>query len=267
MLFVPFSFRDFIDIVLVAIFMYWIYRSMRGTNAPYALTGIMGIYILWIVVRALNMELLSSIFGAIISVGAVALIVVFQPEIRRFLHNLGMRRYRFGILSNIFNLAYDSKKSEILPVVEAAAAMSRSHRGAIFVLTQLSDMQLITEGGVYIDAKISAQLLRSIYSEGSPLSDGAVVINSGRVVAAKCTLPVTQGDVPMSLGMRHRAAIGLSEVSDAIIVVVSQQTGQIAIARSGHLTKNLSADDLASELSIFVSQEEDSNINKEEVAQ
>ncbi len=252
MWFVPFSLRDLIDIVLVALIMYWLYRSTRGTNAPYILTGIVAVYMLWVVVRALNMELLSNILGQVISVGVIALIVVFQPEIRRFLHIIGIRQHKFGLIARLFRHTSVSNNKEVLPIVEAASALSRSHTGALIVITQLSDLSLISEGGVSIDAKLSTQLIRAILAEKSPLHDGAIVVDVGRIVAAKCILPVTQSEIPMSLGMRHRAAIGLSEVSDAIVVIVSEQTGQISLARSGQLTRDLSADDLACELLVCI---------------
>ncbi len=265
MWFVPFTFRDIIDIFLVALIMFWLYRSTRGTNAPYILTGIIAVYMLWVVVRALNMELLSTILGQVISVGVIALIIVFQPEIRRFLHIIGERQHKLGIISLLFNRSRASN-SDILPIIEAASALSRAHIGAIIVISQLSDLRLISEGGVNIDAKLSTSLIRAIFAENSPLHDGAIVVESGRIVAAKCTLPITQSEVPMSLGMRHRAAIGLSEVSDAIIVIISQQTGQISLARSGNITRNLSADDLACELLVRIDSKSSSN-NDEEVAQ
>ena len=174
--FVPFTFVDFIDIILVAVIMYWIYRMTKGTNAPYILSGIIAVYLLWVVVRALNMELLSTILGQLISVGAIALIIVLQ-----------------------------------------------------------SDLRLIAEGGIALDAKVSTSLLKNIFFKNAPLHDGAVLIEGDRIVAAKCILPVTQSDVPKSFGTRHRAAIGMSEISDAIIVVVSEETGDISIAQGGEI--------------------------------
>lgn len=218
---------------------------------------------LWVVVRALNMELLATILGQVISVGVIALIVVFQPEIRRFIHMLGMRKHNFGLASRLFKNAYRSNNNEILSIIEASAALSRSRVGALIVISQLSDLHLITEGGVNVDAKVSTPLIRSIFAEKSPLRDGAIVVESGRIVAAKCILPITQSEVPMSLGMRHRAAIGLSDVSDAIVVIVSQHTGQISLAKSGHLTRDLSADDLARELLVCIATESSSDSDKE----
>ncbi len=248
MWFIPFSFRDLLDIVLMALIMYWIYRSTRGTNAPYILTGIAIIYAVWVVVKSLNMELLSSVLGQIISVGAIALLIVFQPEIRRFLHLLGMRQKELDFINKIFGSSYDSNDVHILPIVEAASALSLRRSGATFVLSRLSDLSLITGGGVGVDARLTSKLLLSLVGEGSPLRDGAVVVAKDRVVAAGCILPVTQSELSLSYEMRHRAAIGLSEISDAIIVVVSEYGGQISVARGGYMLNNLSSFELAREL-------------------
>lgn len=242
--FVPFTFVDLIDIILVAVIMYWIYRMTKGTNAPYILTGIIAIYLLWVVVRTLNMELLSSILGQLISVGAIALIIVFQPELRRFLQMIGMRQKNFTFISRIFNSGHDTIQTNVAPIVAACREMSQSKTGALIVIGQQSDLRLITEGGITIDAKVSTPLLRNIFFKNAPLHDGAVVIEGDRVVAAKCILPVTQSDVPKSYGTRHRAAIGMSEISDAIIVVVSEETGDISIAQGGQLQRNINSERL-----------------------
>ena len=213
--FVPFTFVDFIDIILVAVIMYWIYRMTKGTNAPYILSGIIAIYLLWVVVRTLNMELLSTILGQLISVGAIALIIVFQPELRRFLQVIGMRQKHFNFITRIFSTGDDT------------------------VIGQQSDLRLIAEGGIALDAKVSTSLLKNIFFKNAPLHDGAVLIEGDRIVAAKCILPVTQSDVPKSYGTRHRAAIGMSEISDAIIIVVSEETGGISIAQGGELRRNI----------------------------
>ena len=225
--FVPFTFVDFIDIILVAVIMYWIYRMTKGTNAPYILSGIIAIYLLWVVVRALNMELLSTILGQLISVGAIALIIVFQPELRRFLQMIGMRQKHFNFISRIFSTGEDTVQTNVAPIVTACREMSETKTGALIVIGQQSDLRLIAEGGI--------ALLKNIFFKNAPLHDGAVLIEGDRIVAAKCILPVTQSDVPKSFGTRHRAAIGMSEISDAIIVVVSEETGDISIAQGGEI--------------------------------
>lgn len=243
--FVPFTFIDFIDIILVAAIMFWIYRATRGTNAPYIISGIIMIYLMWVVVRTLNMELLSNILGQFVSVGVIALIIVFQPEIRRFLQMIGMRQKRFNFIARIFNRNDNTSVTIIAPIVQACREMSAHKTGALIVIGRQSDLRLITEGGIAIDAKISTPLLENIFFKNAPLHDGAVVIEGDRIVAAKCILPVTQSDVPKSYGTRHRAAIGMSEISDAIILVVSEETGGISIAHCGTIHRDIAPDQLA----------------------
>ena len=229
--FVPFTFVDFIDIILVAVIMYWIYRMTKGTNAPYILSGIIAIYLLWVVVRTLNMELLSTILGQLISVGAIAL--------RRFLQVIGMRQKHFNFITRIFSTGDDTVQTNVVPIVTACREMSETKTGALIVIGQQSDLRLIAEGGIALDAKVSTSLLKNIFFKNAPLHDGAVLIEGDRIVAAKCILPVTQSDVPKSYGTRHRAAIGMSEISDAIIIVVSEETGGISIAQGGELRRNI----------------------------
>ena len=243
--FVPFTFIDFIDIILVAAIMFWIYRATRGTNAPYIISGIIMIYLMWVVVRTLNMELLSNILGQFVSVGVIALIIVFQPEIRRFLQMIGMRQKRFNFIARIFNRNDNTSVTIIAPIIQACREMSAHKTGALIVIGRQSDLRLITEGGIAIDAKISTPLLENIFFKNAPLHDGAVVIEGDRIVAAKCILPVTQSDVPKSYGTRHRAAIGMSEISDAIILVVSEETGGISIAHGGTIHRDIAPDQLA----------------------
>ena len=229
--FVPFTFVDFIDIILVAVIMYWIYRMTKGTNAPYILSGIIAIYLLWVVVRTLNMELLSTILGQLISVGAIALIIVFQPELRRFLQVIGMRQKHFNFITRIFSTGDDTVQTNVVPIVTACREMSETKTGALIVIGQQSDLRLIAEGGIALDAKVSTSLLKNIFFKNAPLHDGAVLIEGDRIVA--------QSDVPKSYGTRHRAAIGMSEISDAIIIVVSEETGGISIAQGGELRRNI----------------------------
>ena len=238
--FIPFTLIDLIDIVLVATIMYWIYRVTRGTNAPYIFSGIIAIYLLWVVVRTLNMELLSSMLGQVISVGVIALIILFQPELRRFLQLIGLRQKHFNFISRIFSTTEEEQSTvNIEPIVTACRDMAETKTGALIVIRQESDLRLIAEGGIAIDAKTSVSLLKNIFFKNAPLHDGAVLVEGDRIVAAKCILPVTQSDVPKDYGTRHRAAIGMSEISDAIIVIVSEETGGIAIAQGGELRRNI----------------------------
>ncbi len=237
--FIPFTFVDFIDILLVALIMFWIYRMTKGTNAPYILSGIIAIYLMWVVVRTLNMELLSTILGQLISVGVIALIIVFQPELRRFLQMIGIRQKHFNFITRIFSPVEARPRTDVAPIVAACRDMAATKTGALIVIGLQSDLTLIAEGGIAVDAKVSPDLLQNIFFKNAPLHDGAVLIHNDRVVAAKCILPVTQSDVPKSYGTRHRAALGMSEISDAVIVVVSEETGGISVAQGGQLRRDV----------------------------
>ncbi len=264
--FVPFSFIDFIDIILVAVIMYWIYRMTRGTNAPYIFTGIIAIYLLWVVVRTLNMELLSTILGQVISVGAIAVIIVFQPELRRFLQMIGMRQKHLNFITRIFSPADEQQKTDIATIASACREMAETKTGALIVIGQQSDLRLIAEGGIALDAKVTKTLLKNIFFKNAPLHDGAVLVEGDRIVAAKCILPVTQSEVPKEFGTRHRSAIGMSEISDAIIVVVSEETGHISIAHGGEIRQNIEPARLLQTLQRYLSLNTRKR-NKKEVAE
>lgn len=249
--FIPFTILDFVDILLVALLMFGIYRMTRGTNAPYIFTGIIVIYVVWVVVRALNMTLLQTILGQIVSVGVIALLIIFQPEIRSFLQVLGMRQRGFTFINNIFNNG-PALEIDLEPVVTACSEMSLTKTGALIVLAQKSDLRDIIDNGIKIDAQVSVALLGNIFFKNAPLHDGAAIVADNRVVAAKCILPVTQSNVPKSYGTRHRAAIGITETSDAIAVVVSEETGGISVAYGGKIERNIAPTNLASVISSHI---------------
>ncbi|MBR2368346.1 MAG: diadenylate cyclase CdaA [Alistipes sp.] len=239
--FIPFTFVDFVDIVLVASLFYGVYRAMKGTSAPYIMMGIFVIYLLWILVRTFNLVLFSTILGQIISVGVIAILIIFQPEIRHFLQVIGRQRGRFEFLSRIFNLRQRKSEDDVdlRPIVQACQEMGEQKVGALIIIKQASDLSVIVESGIAIDAKVSTALLENIFFKNAPLHDGAVVISGGRVVAAKCVLPSTQQAVPKAYGMRHRAALGMSEVSDAIVIAVSEETGGISLAHDSVIKRNI----------------------------
>ena len=241
--FIPFTFIDFIDILLVASLMFGLYRMTRGTNAPYIFTGIIFVYVIWVVVRALNMELLQTILGQVISVGMIAIIILFQPELRSFLQMIGRRRGAFNFINRIF--ARTSNEPTLNPIVTAAVEMASTKTGALIVLAQRSDLSDIIDSGITINAQLSVPLLENIFFKNAPLHDGAVVVQDNRVAAAKCILPVTQSNVPKSYGTRHRAAIGITETSDAIVVVVSEETGGISVAYGGKIERDIAPQNLA----------------------
>lgn len=255
--FIPFTFIDFLDILLVALMMFGIYRMTRGTNAPYIFTGIIVVYIMWVVVRALNMALLQTILGQIVSVGVIALFIIFQPELRSFLQVVGMRQRGFKFINNIFN-SRNNTETAVQPIVTACTEMSLTKTGALIVIAQESDLRDIIDSGISIDAQVSVALLENIFFKNAPLHDGAAIIVNNRVAAAKCILPVTQSNVPKSYGTRHRAAIGITETSDAIVVVVSEETGGLSVACGGKIERNIAPTNLAAVItSHFVNREAD----------
>ncbi len=249
--FIPFTLVDFIDILLVSLLLYGLYRATKGTNALYILSGIVLIYLAWVVVNALNMELLSTILTQIISVGVIAFLIVFQPEIRRFLQMIGVRQKQLKFISRIFGSA-QKEELDLTPIVAACREMSESKTGALIVIGQRSDLTLIIDGGIAINATLSQSLLQNLFFKNAPLHDGAVIIKGNSIVAAKCILPVTQSVVPKSYGTRHRAALGMSEISDAIIVVVSEETGGISIAHDGQLRRNIDPNRLTGAINRYI---------------
>lgn len=232
--------------------MYWIFRSTKGTNAPFILSGVIALYVLWVVVKGFNLELLSNILGQIMAVGAIALIVIFQPEIRRFLQLLRSRNRHSRIFDKLFGPKKGAKMTMVYPIVDAIVELSKNRVGGVVVLSQHSDLSLITEGGVEIDAKLSTELLLTLMGEKSSLRNGAVVVDSGRIVATGCILPLTQSGTSEAFSVRQKAALGLSEISDAVIVVVDGFDGNISIVNSGTIKERVGVDIFASALREYV---------------
>ncbi|HOO99076.1 MAG TPA: diadenylate cyclase CdaA [Bacteroidales bacterium] len=246
---VPITVLDIIDILLVAFIFYQLYRIIKGTAALSIFIAIFLIYLFWLLVKALNMELVSSIIGQVTGVGVIALIVVFQQEVRRFLLMLGnryMRNTRFTLKRFFSNLDENILAPAVVEeLVEAAVSMSGKRIGALIVIGRQTRLAAYTEEGQIIKAQISAELLETLFFKNNPLHDGAVLIEDGLILAARCPLPVTdQFKLPSNLGMRHRAAIGMSEHTDAIVVVVSEETGRISYSESGILREGLKPNEL-----------------------
>lgn len=264
--FINITITDIIDIFLVALIIFYLYKLTKGTSVPGIFMGILSIYLLWVIVKALNMELLSAILGNITGVGFVAIIVVFQPEIRRFLQRFGTRtNHRWlKFFDKIFvNGEHSSNDLGIVPpIAKACSDMSATKTGALIVIQQEMNLDTIVETGVKVDAVITPSLLKNLFFKNSPLHDGAVIIDHGRIRAAKCVLPSTEREVPLSFGMRHRAAMGMSEASDAIIVVVSEETGTISIAQNGRVQQHIAPDKLEEAIASRLATEEKQNDGK-----
>ncbi len=240
---------DIIDIILVALVLYQLYRLIRGTAALSLFFAIFLIYVFWLVVKALNMELISAILGQIIGVGAIALIIVFQQEVRRFLLAIGnryMNRSRFS-LGRLFSVSKRHQRSpgEVDEIVKACENMALKRTGSLIVIARKSSLDIFSEGGEILKARISSELLETIFFKNTPLHDGAVLIEGGLITAARCTLPITdQVLLPAHYGMRHRAAIGMSEHSDSLILVTSEESGKISVVDNGSVRENVKPNDL-----------------------
>lgn len=237
---VPLRFIDIIDILLVAFLMYQIYILIKGSIAIYIFVTVFAFYILWLLVKE-NFLLLGSILSQIISVGFIAIIILFQQEIRRFLVLIGTRYLsRTGIsLENIFSDP-DSEDKDI-PVnfiVKACINMAKSRVGALIVLKRKSALDDYEKSGDILNADISGRLIESIFNKTSPLHDGAVIIVKDKIRAARCVLPVSDNfELPASYGLRHRAAVGVTEETDALVIVISEETGEVSIAEAGRIKK------------------------------
>jgi len=252
--FIRFTWSDALDVLLVSFLLFQLYRILKGSVAINIFFGILSVYFLWLLVKAFKMQLLSGILGQFVGVGVIALIIVFQPEIRRFLlligtsgfFSKGKMRFLFGNL-----LGEDSNKPElaILSMVRACKNMSESRTGAIMVIATKTDLGFYANTGDPIEAHVSARLLESIFYKNSPLHDGAVIIDQNHIKAARCVLPVSErDDFPAQLGMRHRAASGITESTDAVAIIVSEQTGDITYSINGELYQNIRPEELKERL-------------------
>ena len=237
-------FLDVLDILLVAFIIYELYNLLKGSVSINMLFAIVAMFFIWRITDALGMELLREILGAFFSVGIIALFIIFQPEIRQFLLTLGKtdfiqkgkRRRRFLFWHFIDESPYIV---DIDKLVHACQKMSNNRHGALIIITRQHELEVIKETGQYINADISVELLENIFFPNSPLHDGAVIISANRIESARCILPVSKSPQLQNLGLRHRAALGMTEQSDAIAIVVSEQTGKISYAEGGHMTSNV----------------------------
>lgn len=228
---------DILDILLVGLLFYGLYYLVKGTTAIKIFFGIVAIIIGLKIVTLLHMELLSYILGAFVNVGFIALIIIFQPEIRRFLLGIGNTKIAETFRNFIAGLGFHVREEsnfDLTPICEACASMSQDKVGALILLVQENNLNEIVDTGVKIDALISKPLLENIFFKNSPLHDGAMVIANNKIEAARCILPITQNThLPGSYGLRHRAGIGITENSDCIAIVVSEETGSIRIIKNG----------------------------------
>lgn len=252
--FITIRILDIIDVLLVAYLMYQVYMLIRGTVAMNIFIGILSFYLLWIIVRALEMQLLGTILGQVIGVGVIALIIVFQQEIRRFLIFIGNQYFSRNRLSleKVFPISITPQpKVKIKSIIKAVINLAKSKTGALVVIARKSELTVYADTGDSLNAETSSRLIESIFNKDSPLHDGAMIINGDRIVAARCVLPVSENlNLPPNYGLRHRAALGISENTDALTIIVSEQTGKISLAESGRLLADVSVKELMSKLDL-----------------
>ncbi len=249
-MFIEISPKDVVDIILVALMLYYFFRVMRESRSLNIFIGIILFVIIWLFVsQVLEMRLLGNILDKLVSVGVLALIVLFQEEIRKFLYNLGAHQ-RFGMLTKILGGKHGGDmqdKKSIMPVVMACMNMARQKVGALIVIERSASLDDIMATGDIIDANINQRLIENIFFKNSPLHDGAMIIRKKRIAAAGCILPVAHDlDIPKELGLRHRAALGMSQNSDAISIICSEESGRISVAVNGEFKLRLSAEKLES---------------------
>jgi diadenylate cyclase len=246
--FISFGLTDVIDILLVAIILYAFYNLIKGTSAVTIFIGLALIYIAYLIIKGFELKLLSSILGRFIDVGVIAIMIVFQQEIRKFLLYIGSNEFlRNRNWQNIFNKNFTSQivALNVETLVTACYNMSDTKTGALIIIAIKSDLKFYINSGDAIDSSLSSRMLENIFYKNSPLHDGAVIIQDNRIIAARCVLPVTEKEnFPAHYGMRHRAAVGITENTDALAITVSEQTGGVSFTYKGEINANLSKEKL-----------------------
>ncbi len=241
--FLHFSWVDILDILMVALIIYLAFRWIRGSTAINIFVAIILVMVIRVIAEAVGMKMISSLLGTLIDMGAIALVIIFQPEVRRFLGTLGRKAGTSletqPFLQKLFP-AWRRRRVDaraLQEITEACREMSAQKEGALILIQQKNSLEDIIATGDVVDAEIGRRLIMNIFFKNSPLHDGAMIISGDRIVAARCTLPITERtDLPARFGMRHKAAIGISEQCDADVIVVSEETGGISFVRGGQLT-------------------------------
>jgi uncharacterized protein (TIGR00159 family) len=242
--FLEMSFADILDIFLLGLMIFFAFKWLRGSSAMSIFVAIVSLYLIRVLVSAFNMRLMTALMETLLDVGVLALIVIFQPEIRKFLISLGNRYMNNAKGREIINMILGKGSTgmagseAVNDLTEACRRMSEDKTGALIVLEHKTPLDDIINTGDRIDASIHRRLITNLFFKNSPLHDGAMVISGNRIVAARCTLPITERtDIPANYGMRHKAAIGITEETDADVVVVSEETGNISFVKAGKVTR------------------------------
>ena len=243
---IEFGIKDAIDILIVAMLLYYLFKLMKESGAIKIFSGLIAFVVVWVVFRLiLDMRLLGAIMDTFMNIGILVIVILFQEEIRRFLIELGSRnRWRF--LLNIFQKNDKEQVNPyVMPIVYACMNMAKTKTGALIVVERNTPLDKFANTGEPINADVNTRLIENIFFKNSPLHDGAMIIANNRIVAASCILPVSHNtDIPKSLGLRHRSALGLSQETDAIAIIVSEETGNVSVAQNGKFQLALSGKDL-----------------------
>lgn len=260
--FLEVSWVDIIDISLVSILLFQVYKLIRGSIAVNIFLGILALYLIYLIVRAAEMELLATILGQFMGVGVLAMIILFQPEIRKFLLVIGrgteFRENFFKTVSSWRNNYQDD--FDIQQVMEAVKTLKATKTGALIVFSRDVELRFYIETGDGLNAEVTRRLLLAIFNKNSPLHDGAVIIYKGRIKAARCILPVSENDhLPAHFGLRHRAAVGMSENTDTLVVAVSEETGRLVLARNGAYLRGLKLNQVEQKILDYLHNTEASN--------
>ena len=255
--FLDIGWKDVFDILLVTILLSQVYKLMRGSVAIKVFVGFLFLYLIYLVVSALQMELLSTILGQFMGVGVLAAIILFQQEIRKFLLLVGKTGFSddgtWWKNVRFWSQNGRTQRANITPITEAVKSLAGSGTGALIVLSADSPLKFYAESGDAMDSLVSKRLLLAIFNKYSPLHDGAVIIYKDRIVAARCILPVTErDDIPAQYGLRHRAGLGMSESTETFIIAVSEETGQIASMQNGEVSHNISAQELRKQINKYL---------------
>lgn len=251
-----FGIKDIFDITIVAVMLYYLYKIMKESGTINIFYGVLAFIMVWVVAsEILGMRLIGTILDKFMSIGLLVLVIIFQEQIKRFLVELGSKK-RWKFLTSLFHHRKDSGASEqemharVMPIVYACMSMSKSKTGALIVIEQDVALESYEKSGDMINAEINSRLIENIFFKNSPLHDGAMIIAGGRIKSAGCILPVSHDtNVPRSLGLRHRSALGISQATDAFAIVVSEETGNISVAHRGKLSTRLSSTELEKRLS------------------
>ncbi|MFZ2905540.1 MAG: diadenylate cyclase CdaA [Cyclobacteriaceae bacterium] len=253
---------DLVDITIVSILLYQVYKLIRGSIAVNIFLGILALYLIYLIVRAAQMELLSTILGQFMGVGVLAIIILFQPEIRKFLLVIGRStEFRDNFFKNISTWRHQYNTDfDLHQVIEAAKTFKATKTGALIVFSHDTELKFYIETGETLDAEVTKGLLLSIFNKNSPLHDGAVIIYKGRIKAARCVLPVSENDhLPAHYGLRHRSAIGMSENTDTLVMAISEETGRLILARNGKYIRGLKLKQVEQKILQFLHNDEPAN--------